>query len=121
MIVSNCAGDGGTWFTDWWQSLDGADYHPKRPPQQINIRAGQRVDMVQVESLNHEDPPRGGSSCSSCSDPLLGPLRGQARQQRGRAAAQTPAVRRGPRGEPQHCLSLHGHGQHHDLVCVRCE
>ena len=41
-------GQGGDWFTDWWESLDGDDYHPKRPPQQINVRAGQRVDMIQV-------------------------------------------------------------------------
>ena len=41
-------GDGGQWFTDWWESLDGTDYQPKHPPQQVNIRAGGRVDSIQV-------------------------------------------------------------------------
>ena len=41
-------GDGGQWFTDWWETLDGTDYEPKHPPQQVNIRAGGRVDSLQL-------------------------------------------------------------------------
>jgi len=48
VVTGPYGGQGGIWFTDWWQSLDGYDYHPKRPPQQINVRAGERVDMIQV-------------------------------------------------------------------------
>ena len=50
VVTGPYGGQGGIWFTDWWQSLDGYDYHPKRPPQQINVRAGERVDMIQVKN-----------------------------------------------------------------------
>ena len=48
MMSGPVGGTGGEWFTDWWESLDGTDYHPKRPPQQINIWAGERIDMIQI-------------------------------------------------------------------------
>ena len=48
MVTGPYGGLGGEWFTDWWESLDGVDYHPKRPPQQLNIWAGERVDMLQL-------------------------------------------------------------------------
>ena len=28
-------GGGGVFFTDWWESVDGLDYHPKNPPSQV--------------------------------------------------------------------------------------
>ena len=48
MVTGPYGGLGGEWFTDWWESLDGVDYHPKRPPQHINVWAGERVDMLQL-------------------------------------------------------------------------
>ena len=48
MVTGPYGGLGGEWFTDWWESLDGVDYRPKRPPQHINIWAGERVDMLQL-------------------------------------------------------------------------
>ena len=29
-------GGGGMFFTDWWASLDGRDYYPKNPPNQVS-------------------------------------------------------------------------------------
>ena len=34
----------GEWFSDWWQSLDGHTVKPQHWPDQINIRAGGRID-----------------------------------------------------------------------------
>ena len=34
----------GEWFSDWWQSLDGRTVKPQHWPDQINIRAGGRID-----------------------------------------------------------------------------
>ncbi len=34
----------GEWFTDFWQSLDGRRVKPQHWPDQINIRAGGRID-----------------------------------------------------------------------------
>jgi len=53
VISGPYGGEGGEWFNDWWVSLDGSDYHPKRPPQQINVRAGERVDMIQILYEGH--------------------------------------------------------------------
>lgn len=53
-------GDGGEWFTDWWESLDGTDYEPKHPPQQINIRAGGRVDQITMFYGGWRGRPHGG-------------------------------------------------------------
>lgn len=35
-------------FTDWWESLDGFHYFPTQAPDQVNIRAGGRVDSMQL-------------------------------------------------------------------------
>ena len=34
----------GEWFSDWWQSLNGHAVKPQHWPDQINIRAGGRID-----------------------------------------------------------------------------
>ena len=57
---SSPQGDGGKWFTDWWESLDGTDYEPKHPPQQINIRAGGRVDQITMFYGGWRGRPHGG-------------------------------------------------------------
>ena len=44
-----------------WESVDGHDYHPKRPPQQITVRAGGRVDMLQILYEGHPGARHGGS------------------------------------------------------------
>lgn len=44
-----------------WESVDGHDYHPKRPPQQINVRAGGRVDMLQIMYEGHTGARHGGT------------------------------------------------------------
>ena len=41
--------------------MDGHDYHPKRPPQQINVRAGGRVDMLQIMYEGHTGARHGGT------------------------------------------------------------
>ena len=53
-------GDGGEWFTDWWESLDGMDYQPKHPVQQVNIRAGGRVDQITMLYGGWRGRPHGG-------------------------------------------------------------
>ena len=53
-------GDGGEWFTDWWESLDGTKYQPIHPPQQINIRAGGRVDSIQLLYGGYHGERHGG-------------------------------------------------------------
>jgi len=53
-------GGGGEFFTDWWQRVDGSDYQPKNPPSQINIRAGGRVDSVQVIYAGYKGGHHGG-------------------------------------------------------------
>ncbi len=40
--------NGGEWFTDFWQSLDGKDYNPKHWPDGITLRYGERIDSIQV-------------------------------------------------------------------------
>ena len=62
-------------FTDWWASLDGRDYYPKNPPSQvgivyrvqlkikyvqINIRAGGRVDQIQLIYAGYKGGTHGG-------------------------------------------------------------
>merc|ERR1711971_973080 len=61
IVTGPYGGPGGEWFTDWWESVDGHDYHPKRPPQQITVRAGGRVDMLQILYEGHSGARHGGS------------------------------------------------------------
>ena len=68
-------GGGGVFFTDWWESVDGLDYHPKNPPSQVcrhcktvvglifvkvNIRSGGRIDSVQVIYAGYKGGVHGG-------------------------------------------------------------
>ena len=36
--------NGGDWFTDFWQSLDGKEYNPTHWPSGVNLRHGERID-----------------------------------------------------------------------------
>ncbi|XP_059082356.1 uncharacterized protein LOC131879895 [Tigriopus californicus] len=39
---------GGEWFTDFWQSLNGRVIKPTHWPDAINVRSGERVDSIQM-------------------------------------------------------------------------
>jgi len=50
----------GEWFSDWWQSLDGHTVKPQHWPDQINIRAGGRIDAIQIDYGDYKARWHGG-------------------------------------------------------------
>ncbi|XP_023325434.1 zymogen granule membrane protein 16 [Eurytemora carolleeae] len=59
-VPGSYGGEGGVYFTDWWSSPDNSRYFPTRPPQQINIRAGGRIDGIQILYGGHKGAYHGG-------------------------------------------------------------